>query len=170
MTTIVILDNIRSAHNVGSIFRTADAFGITEIYLCGTSPTPIDKFNRPRKDIAKVSLGAEKTVTWRYFVSSLRAVNVLRKKGIKILSIEQSEGSADISDIKMYQNADIALVFGNEVGGVSSKILRVSDKIFEIPMRGKKESLNVSVAFGVVLAQTQQYAKFSDKERRRAYL
>jgi len=156
MTTIVVLDNIRSAHNVGSIFRTADAFGITEIYLCGTSPTPIDKFNRPRKDIAKVSLGAEKTVTWRYFVSSLRAVNVLRKKGVKILSIEQSEGSADISDIKMYQNADIALVFGNEVEGVSSKILRVSDKIFEIPMRGKKESLNVSVAFGIVVAEIQK--------------
>ena len=156
MTIIAVLDNIRSAHNVGSIFRTADAFGITEIYLCGTSPTPIDKFNRPRKDIAKVSLGAEKTVTWRYFVSSLRAVNVLRKKGIKILSIEQSEGSADISDIKMYQNADIALVFGNEVGGVSSKILRVSDKIFEIPMRGKKESLNVSVAFGIVVAEIQK--------------
>jgi len=156
MSVIIILDNIRSAHNVGSIFRTADAFGITEIYLCGTSPTPIDKFNRPRKDIAKVSLGAEKTVTWRYFVSSLRAVNVLRKKGVKILSIEQSEGSADISDIKMYQNADIALVFGNEVEGVSSKILRVSDKIFEIPMRGKKESLNVSVAFGIVVAEIQK--------------
>ena len=91
MTTIVVLDNIRSAYNVGSIFRTADAFGITEIYLCGTSPTPIDKFNRPRKDIAKVSLGAEKTVPWRYFSSSLRAVNILRKKGVKILSIEQSE-------------------------------------------------------------------------------
>jgi len=157
MTTIVILDNIRSAHNVGSIFRTADAFGITEIYLCGTSPTPIDKFNRPRKDIAKVSLGAEKTVPWRYFSSSLRAVNILRKKGVKILSIEQNEGSVDISDIKMYQSADIALVFGNEVDGVSPKILRVSDKIFEIPMRGKKESLNVSVTFGIVVYQITQY-------------
>ena len=170
MTTIVVLDNIRSAYNVGSIFRTADAFGITEIYLCGTSPTPIDKFNRPRKDIAKVSLGAEKTVPWRYFSSSLRAVNSLKKKGIKILSIEQNENSADISDIQLYQNIDTALVFGNEVDGVSPKILRVSDKIFEIPMRGKKESLNVSVAFGIVLAQTQQYAKFSDKEKRRVCL
>ncbi len=156
MTTIAILDNIRSAHNVGSIFRTADAFGITEIYLCGTSPVPIDKFNRSRKDIAKVSLGAEKTVPWRYFSSSLRAVNILRKKGVKILSIEQSENSVDIHDIKLYQNTDIALVFGNEVGGVSPKILCASDKIFEIPMRGKKESLNVSVAFGIVVYQITQ--------------
>ena len=159
MVTIVVLDNIRSAHNVGSMFRTADAFGITEIYLCGTSPTPIDKFNRPRKDIAKVSLGAEKTVPWRYFSSSLRAVNSLKKKGIKILSIEQNENSADIHDIKLYQNTDIALVFGNEVGGVSLKILRVSDKIFEIPMCGKKESLNVSVAFGIVVSQIMQCVK-----------
>jgi len=159
MVTIVVLDNIRSAHNVGSMFRTADAFGITEIYLCGTSPTPIDKFNRPRKDIAKVSLGAEKTVPWRYFSSSLRAVNSLKKKGIKILSIEQNENSADIHDIKLYQNTNIALVFGNEVGGVSLKILRVSDKIFEIPMCGKKESLNVSVAFGIVVSQIMQCVK-----------
>ena len=159
MTTIAVLDNIRSAHNVGSMFRTADAFGITEIYLCGTSPTPIDKFNRPRKDIAKVSLGAEKTVPWRYFSSSLRAVNSLKKKGIKILSIEQNENSADIHDIKLYQNTNIALVFGNEVGGVSLKILRVSDKIFEIPMCGKKESLNVSVAFGIAVSQIMQCVK-----------
>ena len=159
MTTIAVLDNIRSAHNVGSIFRTADAFGITEIYLCGTSPTPIDKFNRPRKDIAKVSLGAEKTVPWRYFSSSLRAVNSLKKKGIKILSIEQNENSADIHDIKLYQNTDIALVFGNEVDGVSPKILHVSNKIFEIPMCGKKESLNVSVAFGIAVSQIMQCVK-----------
>ena len=86
------------------------------------------------------------------------------------MSIEQNENSADISDIQLYQNIDTALVFGNEVDGVSPKILRVSDKIFEIPMRGKKESLNVSVAFGIVLAQTQQYAKFSDKEKRRVCL
>jgi len=159
MTIIAVLDNIRSAHNVGSMFRTADAFGITEIYLCGTSPAPIDKFNRPRKDIAKVSLGAEKTVPWRYLSSSLRAVNSLKKKGIKILSIEQNENSADIHDIKLYQNTDIALVFGNEVDGVSSKILRVSDKIFEIPMCGKKESLNVSVAFGIAVSQIMQCVK-----------
>ena len=163
MTIIVVLDNIRSAHNVGSIFRTADAFGITEIYLCGTSPTPVDKFGRLRKDIAKVSLGAEKTVPWKYFSSSLRAVNLLKKKGVKILSIEQSEGSADIHDIKLYQNTDIALVFGNEVDGVSPKILRLSDKIFEIPMYGKKESLNVSVAFGIVVYQITQCVKLSNK-------
>jgi len=103
-----------------------------------------------------VSLGAEKTIPWRSFSSSLRAVNSLKKKGIKILSIEQNENSADIHDIKLYQNTNIALVFGNEVDGVSPKILRVSDKIFEIPMRGKKESLNVSVAFGIVVAEIQK--------------
>jgi len=146
---IAVLDNIRSAHNVGSIFRTADAFGISEIYLCGTTPVPVDKFGRERKDIAKVALGAEKSVKWKYFSSSLRAVNALKKKGVKIFSVEQSENSEGIGKLNNFKGKNISLVFGNEVNGVSPKILAVSDKIFEIPMLGKKESLNVSVAFGV---------------------
>ncbi|MFA4999340.1 MAG: TrmH family RNA methyltransferase [Parcubacteria group bacterium] len=149
--TIAILDNIRSAHNVGSIFRTADAFGISEVYLCGTTPTPVDKFGRTRRDIEKVALGAEKTMPWKYFSSTLRAVNSSKRKGIKIFSIEQNEKSEDISKLNNYKNFDIALVFGNEVEGISQKVLKNSDKIFEIPMFGKKESLNVSVAFGIAV-------------------
>ena len=148
---IAVLDNIRSAHNVGSIFRTADAFQVSEIYLCGTTPAPIDKFGWARKDIVKVSLGAEETIPWKYFTSTLRAINSLKKKGFKIFSIEQDEKSVDISEIKEYKNYDISLVFGNEVTGVSQRILKISEKIFEIPMFGKKESLNVSVAFGIVV-------------------
>jgi len=149
---IVILDNIRSAHNVGSIFRTADAFGVSEICLCGTSPAPVDKFGRDRKDIAKVALGAEKTVPWKYYSSSIRAINSLKKKGFKIISIEQSEKSENIKEIKRYKGENITLVFGNEINGVSKKILDLSDDIFEIPMFGEKESLNVSVSFGIALA------------------
>jgi tRNA G18 (ribose-2'-O)-methylase SpoU len=148
---IVVLDNIRSAHNVGSIFRTADAFQVSEIYLCGTTPTPKDKFGRERRDIAKVALGAEKTVRSKYFSSTLRAINSLKKKGVKIFSIEQSEKAEKINTIRKQKVGDIALVFGNEVDGISPKVLAASDKIFEIPMFGKKESLNVSVAFGVAL-------------------
>lgn len=147
----IILDNIRSAYNVGSMFRTADAFGVKEIYLCGATPAPVDKFGRARKDIAKVALGAEKIIPWKYRVSTVSAINSLKKKGVKIISIEQNEKSADIKQIKKYKNKDIALVFGNEVSGISRKILGLSDGIFEIPMFGKKESLNVSVAFGVAL-------------------
>jgi len=149
---IVILDNIRSAHNVGSIFRTADAFGVSEICLCGTSPAPVDKFGRDRRDIAKVALGAEKTVSWKYYSSSIRAINSLKKKGFKIISIEQSEKSKTIKEIKKYKGKNTALVFGNEIDGISKKILNLSDDIFEIPMFGEKESLNVSVSFGIALA------------------
>ncbi|MFA5053471.1 MAG: TrmH family RNA methyltransferase, partial [Parcubacteria group bacterium] len=99
----------------------------------------------------KVSLGAEETIPWKYFTSTLRAINSLKKKGFKIFSIEQDEKSVDISEIKEYKNYDISLVFGNEVTGVSQRILKISEKIFEIPMFGKKESLNVSVAFGIVV-------------------
>jgi len=149
MTTIIVLDNIRSAHNVGSIFRTADFFGITDIYLCGTTPPPLDKYGRARSDIAKVALGSEKSVSWKYFSSSLRAINSLKKRGFKILSIEQDKNSADIKKLCLYKQSDVALVFGNEVEGVSPKILKISDGIFEIPSFGPKESLNVAVAFGI---------------------
>ena len=147
---VAILDNIRSAHNVGSIFRTADAFGISELYLCGTTPTPTDKFGRAKKDIAKVALGAEKTVLWKHYSSTLQAVNLLKKKGFKIFSVEQDKNSEDISILRKIKTKNIALVFGNEVDGVNPKILKISDKIIEIPMFGKKESLNVSVSFGIV--------------------
>ncbi len=149
--TVIILDNIRSAHNVGSIFRTAAFFGIKEIYLCGETPTPIDKYGRARSDIAKVALGAEKFVYWKYFSSSIYAIRSLKKRGIKILSIEQDKNAEDIGDIRFHKKTDVALVFGNEVIGISPKILKISDGIFEIPAFGPKESLNVSVACGVAV-------------------
>jgi tRNA G18 (ribose-2'-O)-methylase SpoU len=149
---VIILDNLRSAHNVGSIFRTADAFGVDEIYLCGTTPTPIDKFERDRKDIGKVALGAEKTVPWKYCSSAVRAVNALKKKGFNIISVEQTKDSLTPAEfVKKYKEAKTVFIFGNEVEGVSEKILKISDDVLEIPMFGKKESLNVSVAFGIAL-------------------
>jgi tRNA G18 (ribose-2'-O)-methylase SpoU len=147
---IAVLDNIRSAHNVGSIFRTADAFGISELYLCGTTPAPKDKFGRARSDIGKVALGAEKTVAWKYYSTTRRAVSALKKKGFKIFSVEQDKKSEKTDILRTVKAKNIALVFGNEVDGVNPKILKISDKIIEIPMFGKKESLNVSVAFGIV--------------------
>ncbi len=149
--TIIVLDNIRSAHNVGSIFRTAAFFGIKEIYLCGETASPIDKYGRARSDIAKVALGAEKIVCWTYFTSSLRAIRALKKRGIKILSIEQDKNAEDIGNLRLHTKTDVALVFGNEVTGVSPKILKISDGIFEISALGLKESLNVSVACGVAV-------------------
>jgi len=144
---IVILDNIRSTHNVGSIFRTADAVGMDRIYLCGTTPTPIDRFGRERKDIAKVSLGGEKSVSWEYAEDPIRIVKKLKKEGYQIIALEQAENSIDYKKFKT--KSRIALVLGNEVDGVDRKILKLADAIVEIPMKGKKESLNVGVSFGV---------------------
>ena len=149
---IVILDNIRSLFNVGSIFRTADAAGVEKIYICGITPTPIDRFGRIRPQLAKVSLGAEKTVEWEYAGSTSRLVDKLKKQKIKIFSVEQDKRSIPYfkPGIKAASNK-IALIFGNEVRGVSKSVLKKSDKILEIPMAGKKESLNVSVTAGIIM-------------------
>lgn len=149
MKTIVILDNIRSTHNVGSIFRTADALGIGQIILVGTTPTPIDRFGRVRKDIAKVALGAEKTVPWIYEKEISKALQKLKKEGYQIIAVEQGEGSVDYKKVKVKNKA--VFVMGEEVHGLSPEVLKLADIIAEIPMRGQKESLNVSVAFGVAL-------------------
>ncbi|MCL5017132.1 MAG: RNA methyltransferase [Patescibacteria group bacterium] len=156
---IIILDNIRSLFNVGSIFRTADAAGIEKIYLCGITPTPTDRFGRIRPQLAKVSLGAENTVEWEYVKSVSGLMNKLKKQKIKIFAVEQDKGSIPYYKLKVESlkskaesgNLKIALVFGNEVNGISKSILKRSDKILEIPMAGKKESLNVSVAAGIVI-------------------
>src|SRR3989338_6775782 len=146
---VVILNNIRSLHNVGSIFRTADAAGVKKIYLCGIRAEPIDKFGRPRQQLVKVSLGAEKSVAWDASARSARAtiklLEKLKKDGYKILSVEQSRKSIPYYKYrKVAMGAGkLALVFGNEVNGVSKAVLKKSDKILEIPMHGKKESLNV---------------------------
>jgi len=144
---VVVLDNIRSVYNVGSIFRTSDALGIDTIYLCGVTPTPIDRFGRTRKDLAKVALGAERDIEWKYVKDALIIVKKLKKEGFQIIAIEQDRRSVDPKKIKV--KYPVALVMGNEVDGVDKKIIKCADVIAEIPMSGKKESLNVSVAFGI---------------------
>lgn len=145
----VILDNIRSVHNVGSIFRTSDAAGVEKIYLCGTTPTPTDRFGRARNDLAKVSLGAEQSVLWEYVEHTTEIVQKLKDQGIKLFGVEQYEGSVDYTAVSYPKQC--AFVFGNEVGGVSLDVLAECDEVIEIPMEGEKESLNVSVAAGIIL-------------------
>ena len=149
---VVILHNVRSLYNVGSIFRTADAAGVEKIYLAGYTPKPIDEFKRPRKQLTKVSLGAEKYVPWEKVESTSRLIDKLKRDGYKILSVEQNKNSTQYYKLpKSYiLNSKFCLVLGSEVNGLSQSILKKSDKILEIPMLGKKESLNVSVAFGIV--------------------
>ncbi len=146
---VVLLHNIRSTHNVGSIFRTSDALGVKKIYLSGYTPTPLDKFNRPRKDIAKVALGAEKTIPWEYVDSPSKIINKLKKEGYEVVTLEQSKNSVDYKKFK--PKYPILFVVGSEVEGVDEKLINLSDTIVEIPMMGDKESLNVSVAFGVAM-------------------
>jgi len=145
----VLLHNIRSTHNVGSIFRTADALGVSKIYLSGYTPTPLDKFNKPRKDIAKVALGAEKTIPSEYYNSGEKIIIKLKKEGYQIIGLEQNKKSVDYKKIK--PKYPVLFVMGNEVEGIDKKILSLCDFIAEIPMKGEKESLNVSVAFGVAV-------------------
>ncbi len=147
---IVILHNIRSLHNVGSIFRTADAVGVEKIYLCGITPAPIDTFGKLRPQLAKVSLGAEKTVSWEKAKLISPLIGRLKKEGYKIFAVEQSKKSVPYHRVKLGMRAKVALVFGGEVKGLPASVLNRVDKILEIPMAGRKESLNVAVAFGIV--------------------
>ncbi|MDO8584811.1 MAG: RNA methyltransferase [bacterium] len=149
---IAILYNIRSLFNVGSIFRTADAAGIEKLYLCGITPTPFDVFDRPRPEIAKVALGAEKTVPWEHARSTAKVIELLRRDGYKIVALEQSKKSVPYYTLRATRHAlrKVALIVGHEVKGVAPAILKRCDAVIEIPMYGKKESLNVGVAFGVV--------------------
>ena len=144
---VVILDNVRSVYNVGSIFRTSDALGIDKIFLCGCTPTPIDRFGRARKDLAKVALGAEKDIKWEYFFDTKEIIKKLKKEGFQIIAVEQNKKSIDFKKVR--PKYPTAMIMGNEVGGIDKKILTLCDVIAEIPMKGKKESLNVSVSFGI---------------------
>lgn len=153
-TNILILLNIRSALNVGAIFRTADAVGIDVIYLVGVTPRPNDKFGRIQKDIAKSALGAEKTISWEYKKSFLPIISKLKKDDYKIIAIEQDKNSINYRKIKIGNRN--AFILGEEVNGIDKKILKKCDYIAEIPMYGKKESLNVSVACGVALFRILQ--------------
>ena len=152
---IAILHNIRSLYNAGSIFRTADAAGVEKLYLCGITPTPIDKFGKLRPQLGKVSLGAEKTVPWEHCKSTAVLIKKLKNPpvggGYKILAVEQSKKSIPYHKFATPRGSKVALVFGNEVRGLPQSILKKADKILEIPMRGKKESLNVSVVFGIIV-------------------
>lgn len=145
---VVLLHDIRSTHNVGSIFRTSDAIGVYKIYLSGFTPTPTDKYGRNRKDIAKVSLGAEKSIPWEY-VEAKKIIKKLKSEGFQVVCVEQDAKSVDYKKVKIGDK--VLFLMGNEVLGVDKKILELSDIIAEMPMRGGKESLNVSVAFGVAL-------------------
>jgi len=150
-TRVLILPDIRSAINVGAIFRTADAVGIDKIYLTGFTPRPTDKFGRIQKDIAKSALGAEGWIPWEYFVDLEKLLLKLKKDGFQIIAIEQDEKSVDYRKIKAKDKT--AIILGGEVKGLSKEILNKCDVVAEIKMYGKKESLNVSVACGVVLFQ-----------------
>lgn len=150
---IVLLDNLRSIHNVGSIFRTADAAGVTRLVLCGITPAPHDRFGRVVDALAKVALGAELVVPWESQVSTADTVVKLKTEGFTVLAVEQRSDSVPYNgQVVLAHNMDqVALVMGGEVDGVSSEVLDLCDHVIEIPMHGEKESLNVSVAFGIVV-------------------
>lgn len=146
---ILIIYNVRSVANVGAMFRTADAAGIDKIYLVGYTPTPLDRFGRIRKDIAKSALGAEKFVHWEYKKNILTLLKKLKREKYLIIGIEQAENSVDYKKVKLKEKN--VFIVGAEVTGIPKNILQKCDVIAEIPMQGKKESLNVSVACGIVL-------------------
>lgn len=148
----LILHNIRSAHNVGSIFRTAEAAGVFRVYLTGYTPAPVDRFGRERKDVAKSALGAEKMLPWESIKNLNSLIKKLRKGKFTIVAVEQSEKSSDYKKVKI--KGKTAIIFGNEVTGLSQAVLKKCDTVAEIPMKGKKESLNVAVAAGVFLFRT----------------
>lgn len=142
---VVVLDNIRSMHNVGSVFRTADAFLVKGIYLCGYTPQP------PHRDIHKTALGSTETVEWQYFATTVEAVRVLKEEGYAVFAVEQTEGSIPLQEFADKYLGPLAVVFGNEVTGVGEEALALCDGSVEIPQWGMKHSLNISIAAGIVL-------------------
>ncbi len=150
---VLVLHNIRSVQNVGSLFRTSDAFGVSRIHLSGFTPTPIDRFGRMRQDFAKTALGSEQSIPWDYQRSATAVITRLKRNGYSIVAIEQAPNSLPYTDISAYRGAKLALLLGNEVRGVDARLLKLCDRIVEIPMRGMKESLNVSVTGAIVLSR-----------------
>ncbi len=142
---IIVLENVRSAHNVGSIFRTSDAFLIEKIMLCGICPIP------PKNEIRKTALGATESVEWEYFNDSADCIKELKEKEYTIIGIEQADNATNLNNYSIKKSQKIALVFGNEVNGVSDEIIQQSDDVVEIPQHGTKHSFNVSVSVGIVL-------------------
>ena len=142
---VIVLDNVRSRHNVGSAFRTADAFLCEKILLCGITAQP------PHREIHKTALGSTDTVAWEYRENSMDAIDDLKQKGFKIVSIEQADESVSLEQFQIQGSEKLALVFGNEVKGVSESVVEASDYVIEIPQFGTKHSLNISVSIGIVL-------------------
>lgn len=145
MPLVMVLDNVRSLHNVGSVFRTADAFRLQGIYLCGITACP------PAAEIHKTALGAEDTVSWKYCEDTMEAVRLLREEGYEILAVEQVEGSYKLGSFHLQAGKKYALVMGNEVKGVRQDVVDACDGALEIPQYGMKHSLNVSVSAGIVM-------------------
>lgn len=141
----VLAHNIRSMHNVGSIFRTCDGAGVTKLYLTGYSGVP------PRKEITKSAIGADEYVEWEYHKDPVAVARMLKDSGVQIVSLEKNEDSSDISDFK--PKYPVCMIIGNEIDGVEESLLKLSEHVLHIPMRGKKKSLNVSVAFGIGIYQ-----------------
>ena len=141
---IAVLDNVRSMHNVGSVFRTADAFLLTSVFLCGYTPVP------PHREINKTALGSTETVDWKYFPSTAEALKHLNEEGYEIWAVEQVHDSIILNEIEWQGNEKLAVIFGNEVSGVEDDILRLCKGSIEIPQSGMKHSLNISVAVGIV--------------------
>lgn len=159
---VLILDNLRSVYNTASLFRSADCFGIQKIYLCGTTPTPMDRFGRERGDFIKVSLGAESSVNYDYSKSVIEVVKELKQKGYRIVAIEQSAKSVFLHTVSICEDAEIAIILGNEVDGVDKGVLGEADEVWEIEQFGKKESLNVCIAGSIAMYHCSQ-SQFSKK-------
>ena len=155
-TCVLVLDNLRSVENTGSIFRTAEGLGVSKIILVGTTPAPLDRFGRKRKDFAKISLCAEEMLEWEFVKEISPALMGLKDKGFKIVALEQDPRAMKLTSFESKNLKNFALIVGNEVNGVSPEALQASDEIIEIPMRGKKESLNVSVSTGIALHKLLQ--------------
>ncbi|MDE7089141.1 MAG: RNA methyltransferase, partial [Prevotella sp.] len=145
MPLVVVMDDVRSMHNVGSVFRTADAFRLEAVYLCGITGCP------PHSEIHKTALGAEDSVSWRYFKTALEVVEELKSRGVVVLSIEQAEGSTILPRFRVEPGKRYAVVLGNEVKGVHQEVIDASDECLEIPQFGTKHSMNVSVTAGIVI-------------------
>lgn len=151
---VVVLDHVRSCNNVGSIFRTSDAFLVNKICLCGITATP------PDKEIHKTALGAENSVDWAYYQTTEEALDILKKEGYTLIAIEQVEGSIELNDFQPELNEKLALVFGNEVKGVQQEVVNLCDKSIEIPQFGTKHSFNIAVSAGIVLWDLFNKLKF----------
>lgn len=150
---IVVLDNIRSLNNIGSIFRTCDGFRLEAVYLCGISAQP------PHRDIQKTALGATESVPWKYFEKTVDAIHFLKSKNYQVYAVEQAEGSLKLGDFIPDFSKKTALIFGNEVKGVQQEAIDISDACIEIPQQGTKHSFNISISVGIVLWEMSQKLK-----------